>query len=150
MPADQRKAIKDGQVFSIRVNGSLVFGEGRMKLPDQTYHGSFRGTIRAPSGLLRAGRNEIVLTLVRGPGEPEFFVGKFAVGAYGPLKAHYDPREFMLNGYATISMTLAFMVAALAVFGWARGGWSPYLGWLGFANALTEELWKRPRRVTVH
>jgi signal transduction histidine kinase len=116
--------------FSIRVNGSLVFGEGRMKLPDQTYHGSFRGTIRAPSGLLRAGRNEIVLTLVRGPGEPEFFVGKFAVGAYGPLKAHYDPREFMLNGYATISMTLAFMVAALAVFSWARGGWSPYLGWL--------------------
>jgi tryptophan-rich sensory protein len=32
----------------------------------------------------------------------------------------------------------------------ASGFSSPYLGWLGFANALTEELWKRPRRVTVH
>ncbi len=116
--------------FRLRVNGSPVFGEGRMKLPDQTYHGSFRGTIRVPAGVLRAGRNEIVLTMVRGPGEPYFFVGKFAVGAYGPLKAHYDPREFMLNDYATISITLAAMVAALAFFGWARGGWNLYLGWL--------------------
>lgn len=122
--------------FQMRVNGSLVFGEGRMKLPGQTFHGSYRGTIRVPSGLLRAGRNEIVLTLVRGPGEPDFFVGPFTVGAYGSVRAHYDPREFMLNDYATISITLAFMVAALAIFGWARGGWNPYLGWLA-ALALT-------------
>ncbi len=122
--------------FQMRVNGSLVFGEGRMKLPHQTYHGSFRGTIRVPSGVLKEGRNEIDLTLVRGPGEPHFFVGPFTVGAYRPVKAHYDPREFMLNDYATISITLACMVAALAMFGWARGGWNPYLGWLA-ALALT-------------
>ncbi len=116
--------------FQMRVNGSLVFGEGRMKLPHQTYHGSFRGTIRVPSGVLKAGSNAVDLTLARGPGEPYFFVGPFTVGAYTSVKAHYDPREFMLNDYAIISITLAFMVATLALFGWARAGWNPYLGWL--------------------
>ena len=56
--------------YQIRINGSLMFGEGRMGLPGQTYHGSYRGTLRIPSSALKPGRNELVFTMVRGVGEP--------------------------------------------------------------------------------
>lgn len=55
-------------------------------------------------------------------------------------------------GAATASLAAsgAYALQARKLVAPASGFSSPYLGWLGFANALTEELWKRPRRVTVH
>ncbi len=51
---------------------------------------------------------------------------------------------------ATLVASGAYAWQARKLVSPASGLNSPYLGWLGFANALTEELWKRPRRVTVH
>jgi signal transduction histidine kinase len=120
----------DADNFTVRVNGTLIFGEGRMDMPKQTYNGLFRGTIRIPSSALKTGRNEVVYTTVRGPGTPFVYINDYTVGTYAPVKAHYLQREFMLNGYALISITIAYLVAALAFIAWLRGGRNPYLFWL--------------------
>ncbi|MFM5906062.1 MAG: sensor histidine kinase [Novosphingobium sp.] len=117
--------------FTVRVNGSLIFAEGRMDMPNQTYDGLFRGTFRIPASALKTGRNEVVYTTVRGPGTPFVYFNDYTVGTYAPVKAHYRQREFMLNGYALISITIAYLVAALAFIAWLRGGRNPYLFWLG-------------------
>lgn len=116
--------------FQARVNGTLVFGEGRMTLPDQSYHGQFRGTLRVPAAALREGKNELVFTLVRGSADPDFFVGKSTVGNYQKVVAHYAPREFMLNQYLVISLTIALLVGAIGLIVWLRGGFNPYFLWL--------------------
>ena len=126
----------DSDNFDIRINGTLIFGEGRMTLPDQTYHGLFRGTIRIPAAALKQGRNEVSYTLARGPGNPFFYVGDINLGTYSAVKKHFADREYMLNDYSVISMTLAYFVAVLALIGWWRGGRSPYLFWLGLVALI--------------
>ncbi|MFM5948832.1 MAG: sensor histidine kinase [Novosphingobium sp.] len=128
--------VVDSDNFDIRINGTLLFGEGRMILPNQTYHGLFRGTIRIPSALLKPGRNELVYTMSRGPGNPYFFVGDVNLGPYTAVKKHFADREYMLNDYSVISMTLAYFVAVLALIGWWRGGRSSYLFWLGLVALI--------------
>ena len=126
----------DADNFDIRINGTLIFGEGRMALPNQTYHGLFRGTIRIPAAALRQGRNELVYTMARGPGNPFFYVGDVNLGSYSAVKKHFEDREYMLNDYAVISMTLAYFVAVLALISWWRGGRNPYLFWLGLVALI--------------
>jgi two-component system sensor histidine kinase UhpB len=116
--------------FQARINGTLVYGEGRMRLPDQSYHGQFRGTLRVPASALRVGKNELVFTLVRGTADPDFFIGNSTVGSYQAVSAHYAPRAFMLNEYLTISLTIALVVAAIGLIVWLRGGFNPYFLWL--------------------
>jgi signal transduction histidine kinase len=116
--------------FQARVNGTLVFAEGRMHLPDQSYHGQFRGTLRVPASTLHSGKNELVFTLVRGTADPYFFVGQSTLGQYQAVRAYYAPRAFMLNQYLTISLTIALLVAAIGLIVWLRGGLNGYFLWL--------------------
>jgi benzodiazapine receptor len=51
---------------------------------------------------------------------------------------------------ASLGASAAYAISARKLVAPASGLSSPYMGWLGFANALTEEFWKKPRAVTVH
>jgi two-component system sensor histidine kinase UhpB len=116
--------------FEARVNGTLVFGEGRMHLPNQSYHGQFRGTLRVPASALHSGKNELVFTLVRGTADPYFFVGQSTLGQYQAVRSYYAPRAFMLNQYMIINLTIAVLVAAIGLMVWLRGGMNAYFLWL--------------------
>lgn len=128
--------VVDSDNFQIRINGSLVFGEGRMELPKQTYDGLFRGTIRIPAAVLKTGRNELIYTMSRGPGNPYFFVGDVNLGPYVAVKKHFADREYMLNDYSIISMTMAYFVALIAFIAWWRGDRNPYLFWLAMVSFI--------------
>ena len=52
---------------------------------------------------------------------------------------------------ATLGTGVAYALAARKVDAPAAGLAAPYVGWIGFANVLTEELWRRNRVVpTIH
>lgn len=46
---------------------------------------------------------------------------------------------------ASLATSAAYALAARKVDAPASGLAAPYLGWMGLANVLTEQLWKRPR-----
>ena len=122
--------------YQTRVNGVLLWAEGRMELPRPSYHGrEYRGINRIPASALKVGTNEIVYTLVRGAGGGEFFVGRPTLGAYAPMVEYFTFTRFMLNEYFTISITIGLLTALLAMVAWLRGGRQPYLLWLAVLAA---------------
>ena len=98
----------------VYVNGSLVRGEGRMTLPDITYHNNLRRILHLPSGLLRQGSNEIVNIVVR-DFNPWFDVFRPLLGPYTRLSADLARRSFMLIEYRLISITIGIVLAILAL-----------------------------------
>ena len=108
--------------FRMWVNGSLLFAEGRMELPDITYHGNVRAVFRMPSGVLRSGDNEIRFVLVRDGGSPNFIVGAPIIGDYASMRRAFAVRSFLLNQYNTISFTIGLTLALLAFVVVLRGG----------------------------
>lgn len=57
----------------------------------------------------------------------------------------------LATAVASLGASAAYAWRARQVDGPAAGMVAPYVGWLGFANVLTEELWRRNRRtVTLH
>lgn len=117
--------------YETRVNGTLVWAEGRMALPAPSYHGrEYRGINRLPAAVLKLGTNEIVYTLVRGDGGGEFFVARPTLGEYRPMVDHFGMTRFMLNDYLVISILTGYLIALLALVAWWRGWRQPYLLWL--------------------
>jgi len=51
---------------------------------------------------------------------------------------------------ASLAVSAAYAVQAHKLEAPTSGLSNPYLGWMGFANALTETLRRRPTRVTLH
>ena len=51
---------------------------------------------------------------------------------------------------ASLAASAAYAVQARKVMAPGSAFAGPYMGWLGFANVLTEEFWKRPPRATLH
>lgn len=66
-----------------------------------------------------------------------------AVVAWGPERRL---RQF-LTAFATLVATGAYAAIARKVDGEAAAMVAPYAGWMGFANLLSEELWRRNRGV---
>jgi tryptophan-rich sensory protein len=84
-----------------------------------------------------------------------------ALGLWGAIQAlnaiwmAWGPRrrlEQLLTAIATLAATGAYVGKAGKVDRRAAALVAPYAGWVGFANLLTEELWRRnrPRGVTIH
>lgn len=66
-----------------------------------------------------------------------------AVVAWGPERRL---RQF-LTALATLVVTGVYAATARKVDGKAAAMVAPYAGWMGFANLLTEELWRKNRPV---
>jgi benzodiazapine receptor len=57
----------------------------------------------------------------------------------------------LATSVASLGTSAAYAWRARQVDGPAAGMVAPYVGWLGFANVLTEELWRRNRaNATIH
>jgi signal transduction histidine kinase len=116
--------------YRMLVNGSLIFGEGRMQLPDITYNGSVRGVWRIPSGVLKPGTNTVTFVMVRDEAIGRFFVAPPIVGSYGEIKSAFARREFVLNDYFTISCTVGATLLLLSTIVWLTSGRPAILFWL--------------------
>lgn len=116
--------------YRMLVNGSLIFGEGRMQLPDITYNGSVRGVWRIPSGVLKRGTNTVTFVMVRDEAIGRFFVAPPIVGSYREIKSAFARREFVLNDYFTISCTVGAILFLLSTTVWLMSGRPAVLFWL--------------------
>lgn len=117
--------------YETRLNGFLIWGEGSMALPNPSYHGrEYRGINRLPAGLLKVGTNELVYTLVRAEGGGEFFIARPTLGQYKPMVSYFAMTRFKLNDYISISITVGYLIAFIAMVAWWRGYREPYLFWM--------------------
>jgi tryptophan-rich sensory protein len=67
--------------------------------------------------------------------------------ALGPRRL----RSQLVTAVTTLSAALAYLWRARGVDAPAAGMVAPYVGWIGFANVLTEELWRMNRdKPTIH
>ncbi|MEL1251284.1 sensor histidine kinase [Aurantiacibacter gilvus] len=118
--------------YTAWINGSQHYAEGRMELPDISYHGrAYRGINRLPAGLLNLGENQLTYVLVSEEGTGGFFAASPYLGEYDAVIAQFGFRNFLLNEYLLICSVIGALVALLAFVGWARGGFQRYLFWLG-------------------
>lgn len=116
--------------YQMWLNDALLLAEGRIELPDHTYHGNVRAVFRLPAALLREGRNELRFVMVRDRGSPHFFVASPIIGDYATIKAAFRFRAFLLNEYNIISYTIGLTLAALALIVAWRGEQRAVLAWL--------------------
>ena len=101
--------------YQLRVNGSLIFGEGRMDQDRPTYHGAVRKVSMLPAGVLKSGDNEIEFTLVRDSATPYYFVAAPKVGDYSLLHSAMSARLFRLNQWLSFSLSVGITISILAL-----------------------------------
>lgn len=116
--------------YRIHVNGVLLFGEGRMTLPDISYHGNVRDTFRIPQAMLKPGPNSIEFVMVRDGGSPYFFLAEPLIGDYDALNAAFSARQFTLNDYLNFSLAFGAVLFLAIALTWYRGNRAPQLFWL--------------------
>lgn len=113
-----------GDNAEVAINDSLVVSRGSMELPTITYHANARAIEHIPSGVLREGRNDIVVTLVR-DGIPYFDFGSPLIGPHEEVQEALAWRSFVLNELNQICVVAGFLIAVFAgVLAWqsnARG-----------------------------
>jgi tryptophan-rich sensory protein len=77
-----------------------------------------------------------------------------AVQALNAVSMAIGPRHLggqLATSVASLGTSAVYAWRARRVDGPAAGMVAPYVGWLGFANVLTEELWRRNRvNATIH
>jgi two-component system, NarL family, sensor histidine kinase UhpB len=96
------------------VNGHRFLGEGRMQLPDITYHSNLRKVVQIPAALVHAGRNEFVAIAVR-DAIAWFDVHRPPIGPYAAMSLDIEKRRFMGQEYKWISIAIGIVLAALAL-----------------------------------
>ena len=100
------------------VNGQLVIGEGRMELPDITYHGHRRRVETIPPALLVAGTNRFEAILVRDTA-PWFDFRRPLIGENEEVRERTATREYFVNAYrlqATAVGIVVFLLLLLLVW----------------------------------
>ncbi len=117
--------------YRMYVNGSLIFGEGRMVLPDITYLGNSRALHRIPKGVLRQGANTVDFIMVRDAGSPYFQIAPPGIGDYEVFRHNYSQRLFAQNDYALFSLGFGFILSVLIIVAWARSDRPALLFWIG-------------------
>lgn len=99
--------------FHIRLNGGWVRQEGRLTLPDVTYHGNLKTILYLPPAQLKIGSNRLEYVVTRGS-IPYFDFGKPMLAPYADTTQKLAHRNFILNDYAIISYGIGALAAALA------------------------------------
>lgn len=101
--------------YTLSVNGSVIYAEGRMTAADLTYDGNIRRVFRTPAATLKAGDNLLQFVLVRDPAIPQFAVAPPLIGAYPDLQSAMAGRMFWLNDWFTISISIGATIAVFAL-----------------------------------
>ncbi len=99
--------------YHIRVNGQWTRQDGRLMLPNPTYHGNPKTILYISPSVLKTGVNRLETILVRA-GVPYFDVGKPMLAPYAKASELLAKRSFILNEYKVISYSFGLLAAALA------------------------------------
>ena len=99
--------------FIILVNGSIVFQRGAMEFPNQAFEGQKAVVDRIPSGLLRAGSNELLFITVR-QGLPYTDLGPPLLGPWGEVSQWAEVRQWRFTDYRLLSGWTTFLIGLFA------------------------------------
>lgn len=99
--------------YHIRVNGQWTRQDGRLELPQPTYHGTPRTILYVSPSTLKVGENRLEYVIVRAS-NPYFDVGKPMLAPYAQASELLAQRNFILNDYKIISYSFGLLAAALA------------------------------------
>lgn len=99
--------------YHIRVNGLWTHQDGRLSLPNPTYHGNKKTILYVPPSVLRLGENRLEYAIVRA-NLPYFDVGQPVLAPYAKASELLAQRNFALGEYKIISYSLGLFAAALA------------------------------------
>jgi len=105
--------------FAVYINGAFAIGEGRMELPDITYHGNLRRVYHVTPAMLKEGKNEFVVVMVRN-GSPYFDYYAPLIGEYRQMIEATRLRAFMMGPYRTIGVIISFLLAVFAAIVFMR------------------------------
>lgn len=111
------------------INGSLLAGDGRMRLPDVTFHGQLRKMLRVPSAMLREGGNDVVTIAVSEFSEDGVMVQPIA-GPYKAFERAFGWKTFLFGSAQIISLTIGLVMALLIGIVMLRSSQKRFLFWL--------------------
>lgn len=97
----------------IRLNGQWVRQEGRIGLPNITYHGNLKTILYLSPDALKPGVNRLEYVIARSS-IPYFDFGKPMLAPYAEATELLAQRNFILNDYKVISYSFGLLAAALA------------------------------------
>lgn len=101
--------------YTLSVNGSVIYAEGRMTVDKLTYDGNVRRVFRMHAATLHPGRNVLLFVLVRDPAIPQFGLSAPLIGNYADLQSAMAGRMFWLNEWFTISISIGCTIALFAL-----------------------------------
>ncbi len=123
-----------GDNAKLYVNGQLLWGQGRMTLPDITYHKISRNIVHIPPELLRVGDNRIEAALVFDIAREASF-RPMIIGEYESVERSYRWKVFLQQEGRTISVTVGFVLACFIFVALVRAKQQRLLFWM-FALTL--------------
>ncbi len=97
----------------IRLNGQWVRQDGRIELPDITYHGNQKTILYLSPDMLVQGANRLEYVMARSS-IPYFDFGMPMLAPYADASELLAQRSFILNEYKVISYSFGMLAAALA------------------------------------
>lgn len=115
--------------FIIRVNGAVVHQIGSMEFGRQTFHGQQAYLLRLPSGLLKAGENEISYITVR-DGFPYTDLVAPLIGPYEQVHAGTALRFWQVQDYRLLGGGLTFVLGLFALIMVFRAQDRRFAAWL--------------------
>lgn len=115
--------------FRVLVNGGIAGGQGRMTLPNLTYHANPKRLTVLPAGLLRSGENELVVITVR-DASPYFGFYWPVLGDYDVLEGPLQHRLWFLSDYQAHARTIGGLIAVMALVLALRSSAPAFAWWL--------------------
>jgi two-component system, NarL family, sensor histidine kinase UhpB len=134
--------------YKLAVNNNVLFSKGRLQVGGGTFHGQIRNLTRVPSGLLRAGENEITYITVR-DGFPYTDIVAPEIGEYAAMDEYAGRKLFFASDFPLMTgvvFSLLGLLASIMVFrsdDWRFAAWLSLLCAALCANSIYR-LWLDP------
>ncbi|MEL6688051.1 MAG: ATP-binding protein [Pseudomonadota bacterium] len=107
--------------YMIYANGHFVAGEGRMTLPDHTFHTMRTQAHQIAAPILTEGRNQVTVIMVR-DGIPYFDYYPPAIGEFLSVQDNMQRTEFLTHDYEFLLLSALTLVSVFAlIFFWISG-----------------------------
>ncbi len=119
--------------FILRVNDAVIVSEGRMDLPDHTFHGQRPRLEYVPAAVLQKGSNTLHFITVRS-GNPYSDIYSPLVGPYDQMREQASQRLWVMNEYRVIVASLLLMVSAFGVLLYTHSKHRLFAAWLGILS----------------
>ena len=115
--------------FIYRVNGSVIHKKGRMEKGNQTFHGQQFYLLHVPSGMLKAGENQLNIITVR-DGFPYSDLIEPLLGEYNQVRDATSMRFWQAIDYRLLGGALTFVLGLFALIMVFRSQDKLFSAWL--------------------